>query len=374
MNKIYNIGITINFDKKFHSNGLQQNIVFLVKLLNEIENFNAFYLWEGEKINEEIIDKNKCIQYKSFLLNDSFDFDLIIMMGFTFSDNVITKVKEKNKEAKVVLLQCGNQFIENMTFSLFDLKTIHSPLESFNKIDQIWVLPHYKKNISYMKTFFKTDNVISVPYIWDSFFIDLQIKNNSDITIKDDFYSSMNKSISILEPNFNNSKNCILPLFIADSFEQKFPNILESCNVFCGKKLVKNEYFIKMILQMDIYKKRKEFLKLHNRMPFLNIIKNHGSIILSHQQDNGLNYLYLEALYLNLPLLHNSIFIKEYGYYYPENEVEIARDKLDFLLNHHKNNIEIYSKNNKKILDKFSFRNKENHNNYSNIIRLLFSK
>ena len=125
---------------------------------------------------------------------------------------------------------------------------------------------------------------------------------------------------------------------------------------------------------MDIYKKRKEFLKLHNRMPFLNIIKNHGSIILSHQQDNGLNYLYLEALYLNLPLLHNSIFIKEYGYYYPENEVEIARDKLDFLLNHHKNNIEIYSKNNKKILDKFSFRNKENQNNYSNIIRLLFSK
>tara|TARA_A100001011_G_C14290951_1_gene836171 strand:- start:65 stop:1189 length:1125 start_codon:yes stop_codon:yes gene_type:complete len=366
------IGITINFDKNFYSNGLQQNVVFLFNLLNEIENFNPFYLWEGQEINPKIIDKNKCIQYKYFLTDSSFKFDLIIMMGFTFGDKVITKIKEKNKEAKVVLLQCGNQYIENMTLSLFDSKTNFSPLERQNKIDQIWVLPHYQKNISYMKTFFKTDNVITVPYIWDNFFIDLQNKNNSDTNTKRNFYSLRNKSISILEPNLNNSKNCILPLFITDSYEQKFPNVLQSCNVFCGKQLANNEYFIKMILQMDIYNKRKDFLKLHNRLSFLEIIKKHGSIIISHQQDNALNYLYLESLYLDLPLLHNSTFIKEYGYYYPENEIEIARDKLDFILKNHASNIESYSTNNKKILNQYSLKNKVNQDNYLKIIKLLF--
>ena len=84
------IGITINFDKNFYSNGLQQNVVFLFNLLNEIENFNPFYLWEGQEINPKIIDKNKCIQYKYFLTDSSFKFDLIIMMGFTFGDKVIT--------------------------------------------------------------------------------------------------------------------------------------------------------------------------------------------------------------------------------------------------------------------------------------------
>ena len=372
MNKTYNIGITINFDKNFYSNGLQQNVVFLFDLLNKIESFNVFYLWEGKEINQEIVDKNKCIKYKNFLINHSFDFDLIIMMGFTFDEKVITKVKEKKRGAKVVLLQCGNQFVENMTYSLFDLKLKISPLERLNKIDQIWLLPHYKKNIPYMKTFFKTDNVISVPYIWDSFFIDLQTRENSNIQYKNKFYSLNNKSISILEPNLNSSKNCVLPLFIAESFEQKFPNILQSCNVFCGSHLVKNDYFIKTILNMDIYKKRKDFLKIHSRLSFLEIIKNHGSIIVSHQQDNALNYLYLEALYLNLPLLHNSNFLKEYGYYYPDNDIEIARDKIYLILNQHSENIDNYIEKNKKILDQYSSKNHLNQNNYSKIIRGLF--
>jgi len=374
MNKIFNIGITINFDINFYSNGLQQNVVFLFNLLNEIDTFNAFYLWEGKEINQEIVDKNKCIEYRDFLINDSFDFDLIIMMGFTFDDKVITKVKEKNQRAKVVLLQCGNQFIENMTYSLFDLKSNLSPLKSLKKIDQIWLLPHYKKNISYMKTFFKTDNVISVPYIWNSFFIDLQIRKNSNINYKNKFYTLNNKSISILEPNLNNSKNCFLPIFIAESFEQKFPNILQSCNIFCGSHLAKNDYFMKTVLDLDIYRKRKDFLKIYGRLAFLEIIKNHGSIIVSHQQDNALNYLYLEALYLNLPLLHNSTFLKEYGYYYPENEIAIARDKIDFILNQHLDNIGKYNKKNRIILDKYSYKNKVNQNNYYKIISLLFNE
>ena len=41
------------------------------------------------------------------------------------------------------------------------------------------------------------------------------------------------------------------------------------------------------------------------------------TIILSHQLKCELNYLYFEALYLGLPLLHNSPMISEYGYFYP---------------------------------------------------------
>ena len=62
-----------------------------------------------------------------------------------------------------------------------------------------------------------------------------------------------------MEPNLQSSKNCILPLYIVESFEQEYPNILESCNLFCATKLAKNDYFIKLIIQMDIYKKKKFF-------------------------------------------------------------------------------------------------------------------
>ena len=120
MNDIFNIGITINFDTNFFSNGLQQNIIFLNNLINQIDNFNCYYLWTGSSINEKIVDKKLCFPYKNILQNNSINFDLIIMMGFTFGDDVVLKIKEKRRKTKFVLMQCGNQFVENMNFALFE--------------------------------------------------------------------------------------------------------------------------------------------------------------------------------------------------------------------------------------------------------------
>ena len=101
MNHIFNVGITINFDKNFLSNGLQQNVIFLNNLINNIENFRCFYLYEGSQINEKIIDKKICFPYENILTDNSIEFDLIIMMGFTFADNVVLKIKEKKKKYKI---------------------------------------------------------------------------------------------------------------------------------------------------------------------------------------------------------------------------------------------------------------------------------
>ena len=374
MTSILRVGITINFDIGFFANGLQQNIVILKKLLDELENIRPFYIWEGNSINENYINKDDCIFHSDLLKNDSCKIDLIIMMGFSLKDKFINQYKNKYKNSKFVLMQCGNQYVENMYYSLFKIDKNHSPVDRLAEVDQIWVLPHYKKNIPYMKAFYKKENVISVPYIWDSYFLDQQIKESIVKDKQIDFYKLNKKGILIMEPNHNSSKNCILPLFIVEAFEQKFPNIIDSCNVFCGRRLVKNEYFIKLILQMDIYNLRKKFLKVRKRIPFLQALLKYGSIVLSHQQDNALNYLYLEALYLNLPLLHNSEFISEAGYFYPDNDTEVARDQLDKIINLHLENIENYKSSSRKILDKFSYKNIDNKKNYHNLIAKIFEK
>jgi len=374
MGSILRVGVTINFNISFFANGLQQNIVILKKLLDELDNIKPFYIWEGNSINENFVNKDDCIAHSDLLKDDSSELDLIIMMGFSFKDKFINTYKNRYKKSKFVLMQCGNQYVENMYYSLFKIDNNRSPVDRLKDIDQIWVLPHYKKNIPFMKSFYKKDNVISVPYIWDSFFIDQQIKKSIVKDKQIDFYKLNKKSILIMEPNHNSSKNCILPLFIVEAFEQKYPNILDSCNVFCGKRLLKNEYFIKLILQMDIYDLRKDFLKVRNRVPFLDALLKFGSIVLSHQQDNALNYLYLEALYLNLPLLHNSEFISEAGYFYPDNDTEVARDQLDKIVNLHVENIENYKSMSRKILDKFSYKNIDNKKNYHNLIAKIFKK
>ena len=374
MKNFSNIGITINFDINFFSNGLQQNVIFLNNLFNQIENIRCYYLWEGSNINEKIVDKKFCFPYKNILKNNSIEFDLIIMMGFTFGDDVILKIKEKRKNTKFALMQCGNQFIENMNFSLYKTDKNYSPIGRIDNLDQIWILPHYEKNISFMKTYFYNENVITVPYLWDSLFIDELLKKSIYKNHEFKFYELNEKGISIMEPNLHSSKNCILPLFLVDAFEQQYPNTLKSCNIFCGDKLVENEYFIKLIIQMDIYNKRKDFLKIQKRFTFLDVITKFGSLIVSHQQDNALNYLYLEALYLNLPLLHNSNFIKEYGYFYPENDIDIAKFQIQKILKGHKINISEYSSNCMKVINKFSINNPINIKNYRKILYNLLNK
>jgi len=374
MGSILRVGITINFDINFFANGLQQNIVILKKLLDELDNIRPFYIWQGNSINEKFVHKDDCIAYSDLLKDDSSNLDLIIMMGFSIKDKYINAYKNKYKKSKFVLMQCGNQYVENMYLSLLENDKNHRPVNRLEEVDQIWVIPHYKKNIPYMKAFYKKDNVISVPYIWDSYFLDYQINKTIFKDKEINFYELNKKSILVMEPNHNSSKNCILPLFIVEAFEQKFPNLLDSCHVFCGRRLIKNEYFIKLILQMDIYNLRKNFLKLHNRTSFLLAILKYGSIILSHQQDNALNYLYLEALYLNLPLLHNSEFISEAGYFYPDNDTEVARDLIDKIIKLHGENIDNYKSSSRIILDKFSYKNIDNKKNYHYLITKIFEK
>ncbi len=363
----FNIGITIDFDRSLYSNGLQQNVVILNSLINELDNFNSFFIYQGKEPEIDLVDKKFCFPKKNILKAETKIFDLIIMMGFTLGEKDIVEIKNKNTNTKVVLLQCGNQFVENMSYSIFEIDSTHSPLENTNQVDEIWILPHYKKNITYMQTFFKNENVKCVPYLWDSIFIDYQIKNSIYKNQEINFASINDKSFLIMEPNMFFSKNCILPLFIVEAFEQKYPNLMKGCHVLCADNLANNDYFIKLILQMDIYK-RKEFLKIQNREYLINSIHNYGSIIVSHQHDNALNYLYFEALYLGLPLLHNSEEISEYGYYYPENDIEIALKQLKKIIDFHNKKIKDYKKNSEYILEKYSSKNQINKIEYKKLI------
>ena len=80
MEKIINIGITINFDRNFLSNGLQQNVVFLNHLLNKIKNFRCFYIYEGSQINDKIVDKKFCWPYKNITHDNCIDFDHVLCL------------------------------------------------------------------------------------------------------------------------------------------------------------------------------------------------------------------------------------------------------------------------------------------------------
>lgn len=361
------VGITINFDISFFSNGLQQNIVFLQNLINNIENFSSFFIFKGDNIDQEFIDKNFCVHVSELFKENNLDFDLIILMGFSLNNKQFRELKNKNKKTKFILMQCGNQYIENMTYSLFKKPDI-SPVEPLEELDEIWILPHYEKNISYMKTYYKNDNVKIVPYLWESIFVDYQIKYVKNIFNEKAPYLINNKDIIVMEPNLNSSKNCILPLYIVEAFEKQYPKVVESCNLLAAEKFLENNYFIDLVSQLNIYRNREKFLQVLKRKTLINAINDYGSLVISHQQDNALNNLYFEVLYLGLPLLHNSKLISEYGYFYPENDIDEAVKQLNYIITNHKENFPRYKKNIDKLLDLYTTQNQKNKKLYYQLI------
>ena len=70
-----------------------------------------------------------------------------------------------------------------------------------------------------------------------------------------------------------------------------------------------------------------------------------------------MNYTYLEALYFNIPLVHNSEYIKTAGYYYPDYEIQLGAKALHEALTYHDKNLESYKKSAQEVLYRYSPKN-----------------
>lgn len=100
----------------------------------------------------------------------------------------------------------------------------------------------------------------------------------------------------------------------------------------------------------------------------------HPDVLLSHHWNNGLNYLSLEALYHNIPLVHNSEFFQEVGYFYPDFDVHKGAEALEDALTNHKANFLEHQAKNKQFLKQFSIYNTEIQKQYQNLLDKVVDK
>ena len=348
------IGITIDFTFGFLSNGMQQNIIFLSNCINQLEGKICFLLYNGDFITSNFLKKDLCIPYIDYINNEKINLDIVIYAGFNPGKDIHKNEKQKNKSTKYISIQYGNELTDDIYFSLTN-KNKSFFKETIEPLDQIWTSPHYEKNIPYLITKNKNENVKVIPYIWEDIFIRDQLEKLEFSGNLELFKSQINiNRVSIFEPNLSFSKTSLIPINIVERFEQLYPQKLLSCTVLASRELVNNEYFVKLLINMDILKKRADFLKCKERMQILFALKNYGGLIISHQIFNELNYLYFESLFLSLPLIHNSPYLSEFGYYYRDFDINQAVKNIKFVLENHKFNLKSYEQKNMELFKKFS--------------------
>lgn len=374
------IGITIGITKEKESiwtNGIKLNAIFLSKALKRTGH-DVTILDTGQALSK-ITQDNVDFDIKEFPTKKYMEvqngIELMIMLGTSFETDYVKKWKHADPRRRVVKYHCGNNYVIDMERSIFPkVEPNKTGASAYQRgcIDEVWYVPQQgTQNKSYYAVLYDIplEKVIPVPFVWDPHFLDRDCSifqnrlSSGEYTLQEHgfpvYVPKKDKDglrYCIMEPNHNVVKYATIPIMIVDLVKRGGRGI-GSLNVMSSNHLIKNSYWKSIIKNLDIAKPGSTELRCHGRLPVIPTLAKYADFIVSHQWHNPLNYAYLDALYLQYPLIHNAEMLKDAGYYYPGFNIHDGAKKLEYAIKNHDVNLEKYNSQSEKVLERYTIYN-----------------
>jgi Protein of unknown function (DUF2827) len=141
--------------------------------------------------------------------------------------------------------------------------------------------------------------------------------------------------VGIMDPNITVMKTSHLPMLVCEAAFRQRPEIFKAIYVTNGMAHADNAHFVSFANAMSAYKAG--IMTLEPRFVGPMFLGQHADAIVTHHWENGLNYLYYEALYGGYPLIHNA-HIRPAGYSFEDwNAEDGARALLEAKARHDDN-------------------------------------
>lgn len=360
------IGITINIkpDDNIWNNGIVQNVINLALVLkNSQNNYNVMILNTSEVNQLEYkIDEVSIYPIKDKITT----LDILFITGSQIYDSDYNYLR--NKGCKIIYYSCGTNYIIDMQEILFRDNTDKRLYKHIP--DEVWMIPqNMNVNKYYFETIYKK-KVKEIPFIWSPLFVDYVINEHK---IKG-FYTPSDepKRISCFEPNIDVVKFAMYDILIVEQAYRERPDLIKHFYVTNAGKIKSNPCFVNIMNELDVVKNGIATFEGRFRMPYF--LDTYTDIVVAHQWENPLNYAYLEALYLEYPIIHNASMIKDGGYYYDGFNVDKGKEQLLYALSEHDKHIDEYDKRSKKVLKRYLPTNAKSIEIYDNLIDDLYKK
>lgn len=335
-----NVAITLNISddpqQSIWYNGANQNCFFLYQLLRKSPLVDHVWLVHSDGIKNYpagllMGDLQRALRPISSVLDKT---DLLVEMNGFVSQEQVERVRRR--KGKAVSFRFGNDYViavETMTFG----RDQWQPNPHRVTFDELWTNPqHVHTCKSYWESVYKAP-VHVLPHIWAPYFIEAALAANPELRQKWGYRNHGSaKRVAIFEPNINVVKSTLIPMLAANQFYIEHPGLLAHVFMTNTFQLKENSAFKHLALGLEIVKDGKA--TADHRFPFCAFAAEHTDIVISHQWENGLNYLFYDALYGGYPLVHNSPFLSEAGYYYRDFDVaDGARALAEAALSHDEN-------------------------------------
>ena len=376
------IGITLSLPdnlKSFYSNGIRQNALYLNELLLNI-GYNSVLIIDDksfENFNKEHLDivmyngKFKYIKFSQIL---EADFDFVITLGYRL--DLYQKQFLNYTKVKVIGYLCGNNYIIESEKILYsqnkEIGILYPKTSEESAYDEIWTIPQMVNTNLHYNAIMQRVKCREVPFVWSNKSVEFsRYLSNSDLH----YISREQKSVAIFEPNISIMKWCLPPLIICEQAVRAGVNIKHvyitntpkpTSNINTFNIVAFNEF----VKSMDL--KQKGLVSIENRYNTLDFMTKYADIVVSHQWENPLNYLYLDLAWMGWPVLHNAHLCSDVGYYYEGFDYTSASKMLNYIIENHDNNRDEYLAKNRQNIDRFLPTNKELQKTYIDLIDSLY--
>lgn len=372
------IGITI---KHLHlsefSNGATQHVYTMAKLF-QLLGWNAVLISEQSKVPDVSNNYMKLPVITNQVLKqwiryneskpDNVTFDCIMFFEWYENGPWIKQIRD-TFNCRVIKYQAGNMYESILKLFLQDKEI--TPLKDLkyhtvDAPDRLWLSPHYATRAPVYDVIFNTKTILA-PYLWDPYFIDRYIKQKSlSVNYLETQTRLQNKvHVAICEPNRDIQKCSMVPLIGACSGVKS--DLIQHVGIFdYSNKLQQSIATILRDMGCFGMDHRTKF-KYAARKPIPNLLQDY-SMVLCHQNDHMLNYLYLEVAYLGFPVIHNSPMCKEIGYYYEGDDIDQMLEQIKEATNHHRERLTQYRVNALKKIYEYSVYNKEVQTEFTRIL------
>ncbi len=360
--KSLSIAITLNntldANEMTFTNGLSQNVKFLYDVLRQIGHKPYFMVSKPAKSNRL---KFGARIYRAITYNEALTMkestQIVMEVGVSVNEAQRNEFRKKFN-SKIVSIRYGHTMFMDME-QICHAETL-TPGLYVTKPDAVWASPHFKEAYTYLETVYQAP-IKTCPYIWEPDFVS-QKAETTHKTVPD---------IYVMEPNISILKNALIPIAIIENIYRSAPNSFGKATILNSLHFNQRPYFLDNIVKnfsCFIAEANKAFFT--GRYTFDQVFKERD-ILLGHQHGCELNYLYLEALHRNIPLVHNSPAFAEIGYYYGDCDVYSGANQLKSAINNA--NIKSEAAKNKAFLKRYSIHNTSVQETYQNLLGALFS-
>jgi hypothetical protein len=275
-----------------------------------------------------------------------YETDLLIEMNLSLGPDFHNVVRERG--GKRVNYRFGNDYVlavEAVNFACHDW--IPNPYGTV--FDEVWTNAQYIHSAA--SFFSKTTRapVHILPHLWSPYFLDLARGANSEIDRLWGYKpGDRPKAIGVFEPNLSVVKSTLIPMFIANEVFKSDPGAIRQVYLTNTEKLKENPVFKHLALALEMIQAGRA--SADGRFPFVEFAAKFTDIVVSHQWENGMNYLFYESLYGGYPLVHNSAFLGEAGYRYSGFDIDDGARALLLALTEHDANLKSYRKHAQGVL------------------------